>query len=1645
MSSVNLSYVKAITGEISTLTVNNLVITGMMQSSPYTISDQNMEGRKIKNLGTPTEPGDAVNKHYADTLSSVGYPVTGGPIYGSINMQNMYTVTNIIPPFYGTDAATKTYADTVAAGKLSTTGGTMSGSINMGSNYIQSLASPATGTDAANKNYVDSQTALKLSLSGGAVTGAVTFDTALPTSTLSATSANQFMTRTATDARYLRFDTNQGYTTAPNIYRWFRFGGGNAYGFVGGNFTALGDGMYLGYNWFVDDTNTINRYTNFWGSRIKLGYSSITFGLTQTSSTSVIDEFFAITQSTGRMEIYKTLSCNATINMQNTAIVNMLNPVSAQDAATKNYVDTQVALKLSLSGGTMSGAIAMSTNKITGLGDPTLAQDGATKNYVDTQVALRLALTGGTMSGAIAMGTNKITGLGDPTTAQDGATKNYVDTQVVSNNSTLTTYINNQDALRLALTGGTMTGSIAMSTNKITGMGDPTAAQDAATKNYVDNQGALKLSLSGGTMTGAIAMGTFKITGMGDPTLAQDAATKNYVDTQTALRLALTGGTLTGAVNAVKIKFNNTGLSSRVSDETRAPLTVEPTSLSAPTSGYSAVVIHARPSDALYFNPGLVFNTLTTDAVTNHQWSISPGYPGSTNGWNGLAFTFSVNGTNTHTNTKVAAFRENLTFELYGDISMLGTNKRIQGLSDPILFSDAATKNYTDNALAAKLSLSGGTMTGSIAMSTNKITGLGDPTAAQDAATKNYVDTQTALKLSLSGGTMTGAIAMGTFKITGMGDPTAAQDAATKNYVDTTKLALSGGTMTGAIAMGTFKITGLGDPTTAQDAATKNYVDTQDALKLSLSGGTVTGLVTFNTALPTSTLAATTANEFMTQSASDTRYLIKNTTQTFSTNYRSVGFSGGNSYAYLGGNYLFETADMFYIGYNWYVDDTTNLAVKQSPSARSARIKLGFDKISLGISPSAISNLITDYITISGLDSTITLSQQTNAKKITMNSTSLVSGVFDETRATLVIEPTSYGGTAAGYSSIVLHSRPTDNDYFNYGLVFNMKDNVTTNYKQWTVSPSNYNNTTRTGLLITYGGTNTTNSHNGNIVIAMFNESGTFEPLDNVVLKSGKTVKNVTDPTLSTDAANKNYVDTQDALKLSLSGGAVTGVVTYNTSLPTSTLTASTSTQFTTLGTNDARYLRIDTSQGYTSLPNIYRSLRFGGGNSYGYIGGNFPLLFDGMYLGYNWFVDDSNTAIVFNLSATSSRIRMTYTGIAFGFSQTAGSTTIDEFVVMSKTNNRIDFNRSIRATTGIDMASTAITNLLDPTSAQDAATKNYVDTQDALKLSLTGGTITGNVTMTNAILDITPPASSASNYTRIADGNLFLDVSTTGSTVTRGIYFARPWVSYGYGGTTPQYLSITAEDVAASGTNNGLAINAHNGVKITTNSGTTRMTIANSGAVSIPGSVLMGITTNTWANRPTVAYQGSMFRATNFNNAMFIYNGTRWVCFNQIVAYANTYVNVTSTAAATAFLLRSVQLPGGMIQSGDVIRINSVVNASGGTGALCAVTCVVYPNTLGGAAPAIGTANVAAYIRSTVSGTSTAGGINITSASETIMTGTNPTTVLTAMGELDTINSTIYTTNNDLYIASYVTTSGTAGRAVQARRWYVELTSTQF
>jgi hypothetical protein len=56
------------------------------------------------------------------------------------------------------------------------------------------------------------------------------------------------------------------------------------------------------------------------------------------------------------------------------------------------------------------------------------------------------------------------------------------------------------------------------------------------------------LPLAGGTLSGNVAMGANRITGLGDPTSAKDAANRDYADT----KLALAGGTLIGDLTVAK-------------------------------------------------------------------------------------------------------------------------------------------------------------------------------------------------------------------------------------------------------------------------------------------------------------------------------------------------------------------------------------------------------------------------------------------------------------------------------------------------------------------------------------------------------------------------------------------------------------------------------------------------------------------------------------------------------------------------------------------------------------------------------------------------------------------------------------------------------------------------------------------------------------------------------------------------------------------------------------------------------------------------------------------------------------------------------------------------------------------------------------
>lgn len=306
------------------------------------------------------------------------------------------------------------------------------------------------------------------------------------------------------------------------------------------------------------------------------------------------------------------------------------------------------------------------------------------------------------------------------------------------------------------------------SAGTITNLPNPTSSGDAANKAYVDAQAALRLALTGGTMTGAIAMSTNKITGLGTPTADADAATKAYVDNvaqgidaKASCRAATTANiTLSGAqtIDGVAVIAGDRVL---VKDQSTASQNGIYVAAAGSWSRSSDADSWAELVAAFTFveegttngNNGYICTvsaggTLGSTAVTWAQFSGA----GQINAGTGMTKTGNTLNVNTASSSRivvgadeidlastgvVASTYKSVTVDQWGRVTA-GTNPTtLAGYG----ISDAYTQTQTDNFLAAKLNLSGGTMTGAIAMGTNKITGMGDPTNAQDAATKNYIDT----------------------------------------------------------------------------------------------------------------------------------------------------------------------------------------------------------------------------------------------------------------------------------------------------------------------------------------------------------------------------------------------------------------------------------------------------------------------------------------------------------------------------------------------------------------------------------------------------------------------------------------------------------------------------------------------------------------------------------------------------------------------------------------------------------------------------------------------------------------------------------------------------------------------------------------
>ena len=234
--------------------------------------------------------------------------------------------------------------------------------------------------------------------------------------------------------------------------------------------------------------------------------------------------------------------------------------IVSADIANDTIVNADINTAAAIAATKIAGTAV--TQADTGTVTSTMIADGTIVN-ADINASAAIAFSKlATPAADFAMGGYKITGLGTPTSNTDASTKAYVDTSIANlidgAPSTLDTLneiaaaindtANFADTVVLK-TGSTMSGNLAMGTNKITGLGDPTSAQDAVTKNYLDNTVLAPSNLTGPITSVGNVTSIASQTGTG---------TKFVVDTSPTLVTPVLGVATATSINGTTIPSSKT-------------------------------------------------------------------------------------------------------------------------------------------------------------------------------------------------------------------------------------------------------------------------------------------------------------------------------------------------------------------------------------------------------------------------------------------------------------------------------------------------------------------------------------------------------------------------------------------------------------------------------------------------------------------------------------------------------------------------------------------------------------------------------------------------------------------------------------------------------------------------------------------------------------------------------------------------------------------------------------------------------------------------------------------------------------------------------------------------------------------------------
>ena len=114
-----------------------------------------ISGKKLTNVGAPSNNTDAATKKYVDDNSGGGgSPATSRlTVDSNIDMKDRFRILNLKHPVDADEPATKQYSDSRFLDRNGSR--TMIGNLSMNNNKIIKVGAPTANDDAANKKYVD--------------------------------------------------------------------------------------------------------------------------------------------------------------------------------------------------------------------------------------------------------------------------------------------------------------------------------------------------------------------------------------------------------------------------------------------------------------------------------------------------------------------------------------------------------------------------------------------------------------------------------------------------------------------------------------------------------------------------------------------------------------------------------------------------------------------------------------------------------------------------------------------------------------------------------------------------------------------------------------------------------------------------------------------------------------------------------------------------------------------------------------------------------------------------------------------------------------------------------------------------------------------------------------------------------------------------------------------------------------------------------------------------------------------------------------------------------------------------------------------------------------------------------------------------